>query len=203
MKLYFSAFSPYVRKCLVTACELGLDDRIELLPAQAHPVNRDQDLIAVNPLGKVPTFLTDDGQVLYDSRVICEYLNDLARGPLLAADGPDRWATLSLQALGDGVLDGALIARYEDVARPESLRWPEWRQAQLAKALSALSYLSLNLDLLPDSRVDVGTISLACALWYLDLRFAELDWRRLYPGVAAWYDSFSKRPALQKTWSLA
>src|SRR5215217_9675431 len=129
MQIYFSPFSPYVRKCLVTAHELGLNERVQLLPSNAHPVTRDQDIIAMNPLGKVPTFVTDDGVVLYDSRVICEYLNDLGNGTLLPRGGAERWDALTLQALGDGILDGALIARYEDAARPEALRWPEWRAA--------------------------------------------------------------------------
>ena len=108
MKLLFSPFSPYVRKCLVTAAELGLDGRIELRPSSAHPINRDQAIIVDNPLGKVPTFFTDDGQVLYDSRVICEYLNDLAGGSLFPA-GAARWQSLTLQSLGDGMLDAEAL----------------------------------------------------------------------------------------------
>lgn len=202
LKLYFSPFSPYVRKCLVTASELGLDDCIELLAANAHPINRDQTIISVNPLGKVPTLITQDGQVLYDSRVICEYLNELGGGSLIPRSGPARWDTLTLQALGDGILDAALLARYEDVARPESIRWPEWRAAQLSKADSSLASLSQNVHLLDGSRVDLGALTIACALWYLDLRFAEFDWRSRFPQVAIWYAEFSQRPALKKSWSI-
>lgn len=202
MKIFFSPFSPYVRKCLVTAHELGLADRLQLLPSNANPVVRDQEIIAFNPLGKVPTFLTDEGVALYDSRVICEYLDELGRGSLFPKSGAARWEALTLQALGDGILDGALIARYEDAARPEHLRWPEWRAAQLDKAETSLAHLSASPAQIAASRVDIGTLTIACALWYLDLRFAAFGWRERHPEVAAWYEDFSKRPSLQTTWSL-
>jgi glutathione S-transferase len=201
MKIFFSATSPYVRKCLVAAHELGLGDRIALLPSNANPVQRDRDLIALNPLGKVPTFIADDGQVLYDSRVICEYLDDLAGGKLFG-QGPSRWAALTLQALGDGMLDGALLARYEDVARPEALRWPDWRAGQLEKAETSLAHLEAHPELLAPDRVDIGTLSVACALWYLDLRFADFGWRNRHAGVARWYAAFAQRPSLQASWVL-
>ena len=202
MKIFFSPFSPYVRKCLVTAHELGLHDRVQLLSSNANPVERDPEIIASNPLGKVPTFFTDDGAVLYDSRVICEYLNELGQGALFPRSGEARWNTLTLQALGDGILDGALLARYEDVARPEPLRWPEWRAGQLDKAETSLAHLAAHPALLAPGRVDIGTLTVACALWYLDLRFADLGWRDRHPAVAAWYAGFSQRPSLQAAWSL-
>jgi hypothetical protein len=104
MKLFFSPTSPYVRKCLVVAHELGLAGRIEFVASNAHPVTRDQTIIAKNPLGKVPTLIADDGLVLYDSRVICEYLNDLAGGKVFPASGKARWEALTLQSLADGIL---------------------------------------------------------------------------------------------------
>lgn len=201
MKILFSPTSPYVRKCLVTAHELGLNDRLQLLPSNAHPVARDREIIPHNPLGKVPTFFTDDGQVLYDSRVICEYLNDLAHGSLFPAAGPKRWETLTLQSLGDGILDAALIARYEDVARPEPLRWADWRAGQMDKAETALAHLQAHPDLLA-GRVDIGSVAVGCALWYLDLRFADFAWRERFPAVASWYAEFSKRPSMSAQWTL-
>ncbi|MES2534537.1 MAG: glutathione S-transferase [Pseudomonadota bacterium] len=200
MKIYFSPFSPYVRKCLVTAHELGLNGSIELLPSSAHPVQRDQQIIAENPLGKVPTFFTDDGQVLYDSRVICEYLDDLAGGTLHPRSGKARWQTLTLEALGDGMLDACLLARYEDVARPEALRWSDWRAAQLDKVETALAYLEAAPQLLKD-RVDIGALTIGCALWYLDLRFADVNWRERYPLTGQWFASFSQRPSMQAVWA--
>lgn len=199
MKILFSPFSPYVRKCLVTGMELDLNDRITLMPSNAHPVNRDREIIAINPLGKVPTFFTDDGQVLYDSRVICEYLNDLAQGSLFPAPGRARWETLTLQSLGDGILDAALLARYEDVARPEAFRWSDWKAAQMDKIETSLKALNAAPQQLAD-RVDIGSIAAGCALWYLDLRFADFGWRERHPQVAEWYAEYSKRPAMAASW---
>jgi glutathione S-transferase len=201
MKILFSPFSPYVRKCLVVAHELGLQDRLQLLPSNAHPVQRDREIIASNPLGKVPTFFADDGRVLYDSRVICEYLNEQAGGTLFPAPGPQRWDALTLQSLGDGILDAALLARYEDVARPESLRWAEWRAAQLDKAETSLAHLDARPALL-EGRLDIGAIAVGCALWYLDLRFPDVGWRDRHPQVAQWYAGFGARPSMRAEWSL-
>jgi glutathione S-transferase len=201
MQIFFSPSSPYVRKCLVSAHELGLNDRVQLLPCNAHPIQRDREIIAKNPLGKVPTFITDDGQALYDSRVICEYLNDLAKGSLFPAAGAARWDALTLQSLGDGMLDAALLARYEDVARPENLRWRGWRAAQLDKAETSLAHLEAAPDQLAGP-FNIGIVAVACALWYLDLRFPEFDWRARHPKVAAWYREASQRPSLSATWSL-
>lgn len=201
MKILFSPNSPFVRKCLVAAHELGLGKQLQLLASNANPVQRDAEIIPLNPLGKVPTFLTDDGQVLYDSRVICEYLNDRAGGALIPAAGAARWETLTLQSLGDGMSEAALLARYEDVTRPEPLRWTEWRTAQLDKAETSLAHLEARPALL-QGRVDLGSLAIGAALWYLDLRFADLGWRGRYPGVAAWYAAFSQRPSMQAQWSL-
>lgn len=200
MKILFSPFSPYVRKCLVVAHELGLNDRLGLLPSNAHPVQRDREIIAKNPLGKVPTFFTDDDQVLYDSRVICEYLDDLAGGSLFPK-GNARWEALTLHALGDGMLDACLLARYEDVARPEALRWADWRAAQLDKVETSLAFLEANPRTLAD-RVDIASLTVACALWYLDLRFPDLGWRDRHSQVATWYAAFSQRPSLAAAWAL-
>src|SRR3954451_22246874 len=124
MKIFYSPASPYVRKVMVVAHELGLADRIERLPSAAGPVARDAAIREHNPLGQVPTFFTDDGAVLYDSRVICEYLDDLGGGSFFGS-GAARWRNLTDAALGDGLLGAALLARYEAVLRPEPLRWAE------------------------------------------------------------------------------
>ena len=141
MKLFYSATSPFVRKCLVVARELGLQDRIELVPASPHPVNRDPDVVARNPLGKIPTLLSGDGATLYDSRVICEYLDAIGGGRLFPRDGAAHWTALAEQALGDGIMDAAVLVRYETAARPESLRWPEWIAGQTEKLVSGLAYV--------------------------------------------------------------
>ncbi len=201
MKLYFSATSPYVRKCLVVAHELGVAERITLLPSNAHPVQRDAMLVAQNPLGKVPTLVTDDGQVLYDSRVICEYLDASFAGQLFPRDGAARWQALTLQSLADGMLDAALLARYEEAARPEALRWAEWSEGQLDKLHTSLAALEAAPAQLA-GRVDIGTLALGCALGYIDLRFDRLGWRGRYPQVAAWAAGFLQRPSMAAKWSI-
>src|SRR5260221_10537422 len=114
MKLFFSPASPFVRKVLVVAIELGMEGRIERLPSAVHPVNRDQAVVAKNPLGQVPTLLLDDGTPLHDSRVICEYLDAQAGGArLFPAPGAARWQALTEQSVADGLLDAAILSRYE------------------------------------------------------------------------------------------
>ena len=200
MKLLFSPFSPYVRKCLVTGHEVGLNDRIQLLPSAANPINRDPDIIPNNPLGKVPTFFTDSGEVLYDSRVICEYLNYLGKGSLFPGEAA-RWPALTLQSLADGILDAALLARYEGAMRPEQFQWVGWANAQYNKIETSLNYLNANPSVLEGS-VHIGTIAVGCSLWYLDLRFADRNWREHAPRVAEWYARFSQRDSMRMIWSL-
>jgi glutathione S-transferase len=198
MKLYFSAPSPFVRKCLVCAHELGIRQQIELIPAAPHPVNRDQALVAQNPLGKIPTLITPEGEVLYDSRVICEYLNDAARGTMIPASGPARWRVLVDQALADGMLDAAVLTRYETAVRPENLRWSAWSSGQMEKVSSGLAEIEKHAASLGE-RVDLGVIAIACALGYLDLRFGSLGWRAGHPRTAAWFDRFDQRKSMTAT----
>jgi len=205
MKLFYSATSPFVRTCLVAAHELALRDRLELVPATPHPVNRDRSITAFNPLGKVPTLITDAGLVLYDSRVICEYFDSVpaeasgapaARSSLLPL-GAARWPVLTLQALADGVMDAALLCRYETATRPESLRWNEWVDGQLDKVNCGLDEME---RLAPFSeRVDLGTIGAGCALGYLGFRFADLPWQDRRPRLAQWFDGFGARASMLAT----
>lgn len=198
MKIYFSPASPFVRKCLVVAGEVGLADRIEKLPSNAHPVNRDATIAASNPLGQVPTFFTDEGQAIYDSRVICEYLNSMAGADLYPSDMRARWQALTEQSLADGILDAALLARYEETVRPEALRWKDWTQSQMGKMADSLDYFEGVIGERGD-RVDIGTITLGCALGYLDFRFADYDWRTSRPALTAWFAKFNQRPSMQQT----
>ncbi len=201
MKLFFSPNSPYVRKVLVTAHEVGLGTRIELLDAAANPINRDAKIIVHNPLGKVPTLLTDEGVALYDSRVICEYLNAQGAGSLFPANGPDRWEALTWQALGDGLLDAALLVRYENNARPEALRWADWTAGQMDKIHTSLRELDVKGAGRRQS-FDIGHITVGCALWYLDLRFPEFGWRNRYPSLAQWSEPLMKRESMTQVWAL-
>jgi len=198
MKLYYAAASPFVRKCLVSAHELHIGDRLELVPASAHPVNRDRALVAQNPLGKIPTLILDDGVALFDSRVICEYLNDLGGGGLLPPPGAARWRVLVDQALADGIMDAAVLTRYETFVRPENLRWSDWVGGQLDKVSCGLTDLERRAASLA-GRVDLGTIAVGCALGYLDFRYASLAWRERYPATAAWFAGFAERDSMRTT----
>ncbi len=197
MKLFHSPASPYVRKVMVFAHRLGLADRIEIVPATPGPVKRDAQIVARNPLGKVPTLLTDDGLALYDSRVICEYLNDLAGGSLYPA-GAGRWAVLAEHALYDGMLDAALLARYETALRPQAQQWADWSHGQFDKIWTGLNEAESKAAGLA-GRFDLATITLACLLGYLDLRFADTDWRAKCPQLAAWFKAFDSLPGLVET----
>ncbi len=181
MQLFHSKTSPFVRKVMVTAHELGLADRLELLPGAAHPVNRDAAIVARNPLGQVPTLVLDDGTVLADSRVICEYLDDLGGGGVFPPAGPARWKALAAQSTGDGLLDAALLTVYETRVRGEGERSPAWVQGQRAKIEGGLGAIEAAAPGLGD-RVDIAAITYGCALGYLDLRFAELGWREPLSG---------------------
>ena len=198
MKILSAPASPFVRKCLVAAAELDLRERIELVSAAAHPVNRDKNVVAHNPLGKIPTLLADDGSVLYDSRVICEYLNALGDGHLLPREGKARWSVLAEQSLADGICDAAVLTRYETFARPEPLRWNEWIAGQLEKVNSGLDLIEERAAGFAD-RVDLGTIAFGCALGYLDFRFASLAWRDNRPHAAAWFERFGERRSMVDT----
>jgi glutathione S-transferase len=198
MKVYYSPTSPFVRKVLVVAHELSLADRIERLGSAAHPVNRDAGIVAHNPLGQVPTFFTDDGEALYDSRVICEYLNDRAKGGLFPTDDRRRWRALREQALCDGMLAAALSVRYEHVTRPEEKRFGDWIAGQTAKITDGLAALERQIGQ-SGSFLDIGTISIACVLSYLDLRFPAMEWRKNHSALSAWYADFRKRPSMIAT----
>ncbi len=197
MKLYTSSASPFVRKVRISALELGLAERIEEVPISLSPVNPHAALREHNPLGKIPALITDTGEALYDSAVICEYLDALAGGNrLYPAEGPARWRALRRQALADGITDAAVLVRYEQAARPAALRWPEWIDGQWLKvrtALDALEGESL------DGPFDIGAISIACALGYIDLRFSEERWRERRPRLATWLAGVSERPSVAAT----
>jgi len=198
MTLYFSPTSPFARKCLVCAHELGLRDRLELSTSTTTPVTTDPVLAGRNPLAKIPTLVTADGAVIYDSRVICEYLNALGDGHLLPGSGAARWTVLVNVALADGITEAALLARYETALRPEALRWSDWVAGQEGKIRRGLDQLEKDAEAL-QGRVDVGTIAIACGLGYLDFRFPSLEWRRQRARLAAWFEEFSRRESMSTT----
>ena len=198
-KLFFAPLSPFVRKVLVTAYETQQDHLIERILSAPHPLLRDQAIAEYNPLGQAPTAIDADGRVLYGSRVICEYLDDQSTNThVFPRSGVERWNALVQQALGDGILDAALLARYEVTIRPSDLQWAAWRDMQIIKIEAALDEVERTAPDL-EGAVTIGTITIACAIGYLDLRFAELDWRARRPMAAQWYDGFAQRASMIAT----
>lgn len=196
MQLRHSPASPYVRKVMVTAIETGLESRIEVVPTDVW--SPETDIGAVNPLGKVPALTTDDGENLYDSPLICAYLDSLHDGAkLLPAAGAAHWRAQRQQALADGLLDAAVLARLEG-RRPPERQSPEWRARQQAVVARALDRLEADAAAL-EGPLTIGQIAVGCALGYLDFRFADDDWRRDRPRLAGWYEAFARRPSMQAT----
>ncbi|MCP8937020.1 glutathione S-transferase [Alsobacter sp. SYSU M60028] len=194
MQLRYSPASPFARKVVIAAHLLGLKDRIAVTTTDT--VNPDAAFLAENPLGKIPALVLDDGEVLFDSRVILDYLDQLSGGRLIAG-GSARFADLRLEALADGVMDAALLQIYETRFRDEAGRSPAWVARQAAKVDRALAVL----EAAPPSldAITVGPIAVACALGYLDLRFGGA-WRAGHPRLVAWLDAFAARvPAFEAT----
>lgn len=199
MKLYFSPASPFVRKVTVTAIETGLDKKIEQVPTTVVPVKPNAELAHDNPLMKVPTLVTDGGESLFDSRVICEYLDSLHDGrKLIPPSGGERWRVLALQGLGDGILDAGILTRYEQALRPAEKQWSEWIAGQTKKVTQSLDLLEADSDLLAGP-INLGQITVACALGWLEFRKPTGDVRAGRPKLFRWHDEFSKRPSMQAT----
>lgn len=195
MKLRYSAASPYVRKVMVTAHEVGLVGQIQAIPTD---VWGSTDAHADNPLGKVPTLLLDGGETLFDSPVICEYLDSLHSGAtLFPAAGGARWRALRQQAQADGIMDAGILARLEN-NRKEGEKSPGWiarQKAAVARGLDAFEHAAAELD----GPITIGQITLGCAIGWLNFRFADdhvLDKR---PALTAWYAKFSQRPSMVAT----
>ena len=196
MQLRYLATSPFVRKVMVFALETGLADRIERIPTDlADP---DSGLAAFNPLGKVPTLITDDGGVLYDSALICDYLDSVHDGPpRIPPAGPDRWRTLQTQALADGVLDAGVLRRMESMrpAENQSADWDARQKAKVDRGLDALEREAARFDGSPE----IGQIAAGCALGWLGFRFGHDRPLEGRSTLARWYEAFAKRPSMAAT----
>jgi glutathione S-transferase len=199
MKLFYTPTSPFVRKVLVAAREVGLDGRIDLETLRPVPTKADATLSAVNPLNKIPALVLDDGSTLFDSRVILEYLDTLhERAPLVPKAGPERFRVLRTQALCDGILDAGILVFYERLNRPKELHWEAWLDGQAEKARQGLDALerehgSWGAD------VDLGQIAAAVTLGWLEFRGALGDIRPGRPGLFKWYEHFRTRPSMLAT----
>lgn len=196
MRLLFSPTSPYARKVRVVITEKGLEDRVTEVPT--NPMEPDADLVARNPLHKVPALVLDDGASLYDSRVICEYLDFLTPGPRLLPDSGDaRWQALRRQALADGILDAAL-ATVMELRRPEGERSAMWLDRWRHAITRGVAVAEGDLDALSGD-LDMSQIAVASALDYLDFRLPDIAWQDSHGALAAWLRDRLARPAFRRT----
>jgi glutathione S-transferase len=196
MKLHWSPKSPYVRKVMVCAHELGVVDRIELVRSVAAMLKPNAALMADNPLSKIPTLLREDGPPLFDSAVICEYLDDRAGGALFPARDAERWQALRWHALGDGLLDALILWRNEREREQPSSALLE---AFEVKTRATLELLEREADDLDGAAFSIGHIALGCALGYLDYRFDALRWRASAARLAGWFEALRARPSFRST----
>lgn len=197
MVLHWSPRSPYVRKVMIALSELGLRDRVRTVRTVTGGTTPHWDLMKINPLGKIPTLELPDGSVLYDSPVIIEYLDTLHDGPkLFPAAWPERVTALRRHALGQGMLDAALLLLGERFRPPERQSEPhkELWQAKLVACVATLEDEAEHLGL---SGFTIGHLAIGVALGYLDFRFASLAWRDGHPKLAAWHSTFNELPAVQ------
>jgi glutathione S-transferase len=203
MRLLFTRFSPFSRKVLILVHERGLAQHIETVATEvgthvplSTPVH--DGLATANPLIKVPVLMTGDFGPIYDSRVICEFLDGLHDGArVFPADPSLRWPALRQQALADGMTEAALLLRFED-ARPPEFNWSDWRAAQTRRIVQGLDALEA-IAIWPDAPLTIGQISIAAALGYFDFRFEHLNWRSGRPRLDDWFAAFSARPSMQVT----
>ena len=199
MKLYFTPTSPFARKVLVAARELGVADRIETTLLRPAPTKADPELSRANPLSKIPALVLDDGSALYDSPVICEYLETLAGGRrLVPAAGAERFRVLRTQALCDGVLEAGVLVFYERAQRPRELHWEAWIAGQAEKARQGLDALEREAERF-GAEVDLAQICAGVTLGWLEFRDPIGDVRAGRPALTRWYDAFRERESMKAT----
>jgi len=199
MELIWAGASPYARKVMIVAHELELADKIKTTDGSGTPVGPNATTTAYNPLGKLPCLVPDDGPAIYDSRTICQYLISQAPDQKLLPEGGSRWQALTLESLGDGICDAAILIRYETVLRPESLRWNDWLDGQWGKIDRALDVAENQWMAHLAGPFDLGHAAMGCALGYLDFRYEDRDWRASNPKLATWFESFSGRASAVAT----
>jgi glutathione S-transferase len=197
MQLLDSPASPFCRKVKVVLHETGLAGDVELVRVVNTPLAPDAETAANNPLGKIPSLIRADGPAIYDSRVICRYL-DATSGAGLYPEAR-LWETLTLEATGDGIMEAALLMVYEVRHREENQRNAAWVEGQWAKVARALDAIEARWMSHLHGKLDAGQIAVACALGYLDLRHGDRDWRKAHPALAAWYQKFAARPSMEAT----
>ena len=198
MILYSSPTSPYVRKVLILLMETGQLGDVTQIDGSGTPLAPHAEVPGKNPIGKIPALERPDGPTLYDSRVICQFLNARAGGKLYP-EGARKWDTLTLEATADGILDAALLMTYEARLRPENMRMETWVEGQWAKIERACAALNSRWMSHLHGPLDMGQIAVGCALGYVDFRHGARGWRSGNDALAAWYEEFSARPFMQDT----
>ncbi|MFK7868661.1 MAG: glutathione S-transferase [Roseobacter sp.] len=196
MKLYYSPASPFVRKVVVLLHELDRADAVDLKEVTTTALASDESLKAANPLARLPALERPEGVTLYDSRVITGYLNDLYDGSLYPQN-KSRWEVLTLEATGDGIMDSAVSMVYEKRLRAEDQQSQAWIEAQWEKVERALDVLNTRWMSHLAAPVNMGQISVACALSYLDFRHDTRGWRSGNEALAAWHETFAARASMQ------
>ncbi len=197
LKLFHNAASPFVRKVMVVLHEADRAEEVELIHSVGGPLATENMPLAENPLGKLPTLVRPDGPALYDSRVICRYLDDHFDAGLYPVDR--QWDVLTLEATADGIMDAAVMKTYEGRWRPEELQYAPWVEAQWDKIDRALDAVEARWMPLLAGPVHIGQIAMGCALGYLDFRHAERDWRAGRADLPDWYAGFLDRASMQAT----
>lgn len=197
MKLCWSSRSPFVRKVMIVVHELGLEDRVATVRTLVHPARPNAAMMAVHPIAKIPALVLDDGTAIYDSRVICEFLDaEFGGGTLVPGSGPERWRVLTRHAMVDALLETCLVWLLER-ARPAEQRQDALIDASRLRITAGLDVLED--DVLREAPFTLADVATASALAYLDFRFGELDWRNGRPALAGWFDRVSSRPSVIKT----
>lgn len=196
MKLIYSGASPYARKARATAIEVGLTDTLET--EAINPWDDPAGFRDTNPVGKVPALVRDDGPPLYQSNIVCEYLDAQGSTKIYPDSGPARWTALRQLAAADGILDASVHERIEGMFHDGDAVSQKLIDRQELSIAEALDQLEAEADDL-SGPVTIGQVSVACALGYRDFRFADIDWRSGRPKLAAWYDEFAKRPSIAAT----
>ena len=198
LRLYTSPTTPFGRKAMVLILEAGLADQVEIAQATGSPLDSSKMPLSQNPLGKIPALERGDGPAVYDSRVICRYLDDRA-GAGLYPPAPRLWETLTLEATADGMIEAAILMLYEGRLRPEEKRFDAWVEGQWAKIARALDTLEGRWMSHLNGPLDMGQIAIGVALSYLDFRFDARGWRQGRPGLARWHEAFAARESMVAT----
>lgn len=198
MKLYYSPASPFVRKVVVLLHELGKFEDVEIATVTTTALDSDPSLKAANPLARLPALERPEGVTLYDSRVITAYLDDLFQGGMYPTK-TDRFEVLTLEATGDGLMDSAVSMAYEVRLRDEAQQSQAWIEAQWEKIERGLDALNTRWMSHLSGPLNMGQISVACALGYLDFRHDARGWRQGRPALATWFETFAKRPSMEAT----